>query len=108
MITALVSTSQSSSLHNFYFDTDAASQPDQSNDQSDGQQGDQAATVDGFLFQKRFALLTPPQNEKPASVVLALPEEPVLAKSSRAVPFLIPACLLISMGGLLPRAPSVV
>lgn len=108
MITALVSTSQSSVLQNFYFDTDAASQPDQSDNQSDGQPGDQAATVDGFLFQKRFALLTPPQNEKPAGFVLVVSEKPAPANFHRIVPFLIPARLLISQSGLLPRAPSVV
>ncbi len=104
---AMVSASQSSASQNFFSNADA-SQSDQTDDQSDGQQGDQVATVEMVVLQKRFSLLVPPQPEKSFELDAVVSEKTVPAKSFRDVTCLMPARLLLSRSGLLPRAPSLV
>lgn len=103
VIIALVSASLSSASQNFHFNADNTSQ----SDDSDDQQSDQVVSVDDFLFQKRFALLTPAQLEKSSEVAGVRSEKPASATFSRVVTCLIPARLFISQCGLLPRAPKI-
>src|ERR1700744_4516425 len=101
LMIALASANQLSVSQIFNFDPDTTDQ----SDDSDDQQGDQVVSMDDFLVQKRFALLTPEPLENPSEIVSVESEKPAVTLFSRAVPCLLPTRLFISRSGLLPRAP---